>query len=270
MTYAVAGGVELKLDVYKPRDTGKGPRPTAVFFHGGGWVGGTKDAAVLWVMPWLERGWAAVNVEYRIARQAHAPAAVEDARCALRWVMRSASDHGFDPTRVVVTGDSAGGHLALATAMLPERLGLDRGCTVPYPAGTNTWVKVPEWTVRPAAVVSFYGITDVAEMLSGEGARGFAIEWLGAQRDADALARALSPMSHVRAGLPPVLTIHGDADVVVPHAQAVRLHDALTRVGVPNRLVTIPGGAHARFTPAQMDRAWDTITAFLTEHLGRQ
>lgn len=270
VTYAVAGGMDLKLDVYRPRDALDGPRPAVVFFHGGGWVGGTKEAAVLWVMPYLELGMAAVNVEYRVARQAHAPAAVEDARCALRWVMRYAGDHGIDPARIVVSGDSAGGHLALATALLPESLGLDRGCTVPYPAGTNTWVEVPEWTVRPAAVVNWYGITDVAAMLHGKDARGYAIEWLGAQSDAAELARRLSPITHVRPGLPPVLTIHGDADVVVPPAQAARLHDALTRAGVPNRLLSIPGGGHARFTGEQMDRAWVEVRQFLAAHVTRR
>ena len=177
-TYAVAGGTELKLDVYRPRTPGP-PRPTLVFIHGGGWVHGAKEDAVLWLVPWLEAGWSAVNVEYRLSRRAHAPAAVEDVRCALRWVARNAQDHGFDATRLVVSGDSAGGHLALTTALLPAATGLDRGCTVPSPAGTNSWASAPEWTVLPAAVVNWYGITDVGEMLSGPTARGYAVEWLG-------------------------------------------------------------------------------------------
>ncbi len=90
ITYAVAGGTELKLDVYRPRTVGA-PRPTLVFIHGGGWVSGAKEDAVLWLVPWLEAGWSAVNVEYRLSREAHAPAAVEDVRCALRWVARYAA-----------------------------------------------------------------------------------------------------------------------------------------------------------------------------------
>jgi acetyl esterase/lipase len=267
ITYAVAGGTELKLDVYRPRTPGP-PRPTLVFIHGGGWVSGAKEDAALWLVPWLEAGWSAVNVEYRLSRTAHAPAAVEDVRCALRWVARYAADHGFDAGRIVVSGDSAGGHLALATAMLPASAGFDRGCTVAYPAGTNSWVSVPEWTVAPAAIVSWYGITDVAEMLSGPAARGYAIEWLGSNPDRDALARTISPLSHVRAGLPPVITIHGDADPVVPYSHGVRLHEALARAGVANRLVTIPGGKHGGFTGAEMDTAYAAIRAFLKERIG--
>jgi acetyl esterase/lipase len=267
ITYAVAGGTELKLDVYRPRTLGP-PRPTLVFIHGGGWVSGAKEDAVLWLVPWLEAGWSAVNVEYRIARTAPAPAAVEDARCALRWVARYAQEHGFDPTRIVVSGDSAGGQLALATALLPPSAGFDRGCTVPYPAGTNSWASLPEWTVLPAAVVNWYGITDVVDMLSGPGGRGYAVEWLGSRPDREALARTLSPLAHVRAGVPPVITIHGDADPVVPYRHAVRLHEALDKAGVPNRLVTIAGGKHGGFTHAEMDTAYAAIRAFLKVQIG--
>lgn len=267
ITYAVAGGRDLKLDVYRPRVAGP-PRPTLVFIHGGGWVAGAKEDAVLWLVPWLQAGWSAVNVEYRLARHAHAPAAVEDVRCAMRWVSRYAQDHGFDPARIVVSGDSAGGHLALLAGMLPAAAGLDRACTVPYPAGTNSWASLPEWTVTPAAVVNWYGITDVAEMLSGPGGRGYAVEWLGARSDRDALARLLSPGAHVRAGVPPIITIHGDADPVVPYSHGVRLHEALARAGVPHQLVTIKGGQHGRFTPAEMDAAYAAIRTFLKERIG--
>ena len=82
-------------------------------------------------MPYLEMGWAVVNVSYRLARISLAPAAVEDCRCALRWVISKAKDYNLDVNKLVVTGNSAGGHLAacmLATdwpafdASLPENL----------------------------------------------------------------------------------------------------------------------------------------------------
>ena len=73
-------------------------------------------------------GWAVVNVEYRLGQVARAPAAVEDCLCALRWVIASAEEYGFDTERIVVTGNSAGGHLALTTGILPASAGLDRQC----------------------------------------------------------------------------------------------------------------------------------------------
>jgi acetyl esterase/lipase len=67
----------------------------------------------------------------------------------------------------------------------------------------------------------------------------------------------------VRAGLPPVLAIHGDADPLVPHSEAVRLHEALTKAGVKNQLLTIPGCGHGDFTAEQQINAFETIHAFL-------
>src|SRR5262245_12954389 len=109
--YLTASGVDLKLDLYRPRGT-SGPAPTAVLFHGGGYrAESTKEGFALNVIPWLQMGWNAVNVEYRSSGVALAPAAVEDARCALRWVMQNAKQYNIDPDRIVITGQSAGGHL---------------------------------------------------------------------------------------------------------------------------------------------------------------
>ena len=90
ITYLTASGVELKLDVYRPRGAA-GPLPTAVLLHGGGYrIQSTKEAFALNVVPWLQMGWNAINVEYRSSGVALAPAAVEDVRCALRWVTQNA------------------------------------------------------------------------------------------------------------------------------------------------------------------------------------
>ena len=77
VTYAKASNVELKLDLYLPKNRTR-PVATLILFHGGGWVDGQKERNVLYLLPYLELGWAAVNVEYRLGHQAPAPAAVED------------------------------------------------------------------------------------------------------------------------------------------------------------------------------------------------
>ena len=113
VTYTTATGVELKLDFYRPAQA-SGPLPTALFMHGGGYrIGSRKEASVLSVMPYIQMGWNAVNVEYRASGIALAPAAVEDVRCALRWVTRNAKEYNVDTERIVITGQSAGAHLAL-------------------------------------------------------------------------------------------------------------------------------------------------------------
>jgi acetyl esterase/lipase len=256
IVYLRADGYESKLDVHRPRDVSK-PRPTVIFIHGGGWVGGSKEGSMLAVLPYLAMGFAAVNVEYRMAANAPAPASIEDCRCALKWVIANAKEYGFDTSKIVVTGQSAGGHLALTTGMLTQAAGFDDRC--PTPAGSG----VAEDNPKVAAIVNWFGITDVWDVVQGANRRGYGVRWFaGVQNKAD-VARRASPMTYVRPGLPPIITIHGDADPTVPHAQAVVLKEALTKAGVANELVTIPGGGHGNFVAPQRDRAWTAIRAFL-------
>ncbi len=258
ITYLTANNWEAKLDVYQPRGQ-KAPNPTLMYIHGGGWVTGTKEAASLQVLPWLEMGWTVVNVEYRLGKNSLAPAAVEDCRCALRWVIRNAKQYNFDVNKIVLTGHSAGGHLSLITGMLPSAAGLDRQCpgsfSKPPDAATDE--------LKVAAIVNWFGITDVADLFSGPNAQGYAIMWFGSLTNRDEIAKRVSPLTYVRAGLPPVLTIHGDADPVVPYSHAVRLHQALDKAGVPNQLLTVPGGKHGGFPGAEVQRAFQAIREFL-------
>ena len=252
ITYLVADNWESKLDVYRPwRATS--PTPTVVYIHGGGWVAGDKSVRPLYFLPYLEMGWAVVNVGYRLARVSLAPGAVEDTRCALRWVIRNAEKYNFDTDKIVLTGRSAGGHLSLITGMLPASSSLDRRCL-----GRDD--------LKVAAIVNWFGITDVDDLLEGGNMQSYAVTWLGSQSDRHEIARRVSPLSYVRPGLPPVLTIHGDADRVVPYDHAVRLHRALDESGVPNQLVTIPGGKHGRFSRAELLRIHVATREFLKKH----
>ena len=252
ITYLTASNWDAKLDLYVTRTPDK-PQPTMIFIHGGGWTGGTKEGRDIGgVLPYLDMGMNVVNVEYRLARVAAAPAAVEDCRCALRWVIQHAKEYGIDVNRLVVAGESAGGLLALTTGMLPASAGLDRQCPGPD-------------NLKVAAIVNWYGISDVNELLDGANMRAYAVTWLGSATDRDQIARRVSPLTYVRAGLPPVITIHGDADPTVPYTQSVRLHKALSDAHVDNELVTMPGGRHGFdccTLPRRID-AYAKIRAFL-------
>jgi acetyl esterase/lipase len=253
LTYLTASNYESKLDIYYRRGATT-PQPTVVYFHGGFWAAGNKEGAVMKILPWMEMGWNVVNVEYRLARVAPAPAAVEDCLCALRFLAAQAKTYMIDVTRIVVTGESAGGHLTLTSAMIPESAGLDRQC-----AGAAA---VP----KPAAAINWFGITDVNDVIDGPNRANAAMTWFGSLPNREEVAKRVSPLTYVRAGLPPILTIHGDADRVVPYQHAVRLHDALTKAAVPNRLITIAGGGHGNFTPEQRTTIYIAIREFLTKY----
>ena len=251
ITYLTASNWEAKLDVYTPRTAG--PHPTVLHIHGGGWTGGNRESVMLRAMPFLEMGFAVVNVSYRLARIAEAPAAVEDCLCALRWIVRNAKEYAFDVSRIVVTGYSAGAHLALTTGMIPASAGLDRQCPGPE-------------ELKVAAIVNWYGITDVADLLEGANMRTYAVQWLGSRPDRVDVAKRLSPLTYVRRELPPTMTIHGDADPTVPYTHATRLHAALQKAGATTELVTIPQGRHGNFPLPDQIRAIDAMRAFLTKH----
>ena len=261
VTYAKASNFELKLDLYLPKNrTPARPNATLILFHGGGWVDGQKERNVLFLLPYLEMGWAAINVEYRTARQAAAPAAVEDCRCALRWLTYRAREYSLDPSRFVLTGTSAGGHLALMTGMLPANNVFDRQCPI---EGNDRWgsANVPE--LKVAAIVNWFGISDVADLVDGPNARNYAREWFGSMSNPEQLAKQLSPVNYVRAGLPPIITIHGENDDVAPYNHSVRLHSALEKAGVPNRLVTIRGRKHGGFNREELVQSYAAIREFL-------
>ena len=277
VTYLKADGVELKLDIYTPKvnigtqdpDLAKvsgNPRtvPTLVFFHGGGWVAGTKEQQNLRLLPYLNKGWAVVNVEYRLGSVALAPAAVEDTRCATWWVKRNAEKYGFDPDRIVLSGGSAGGHLALITGMLTADAGLDRRCPGfrEKPRGA---AEFPE--LKVAAIVNWFGITDVNDLIKGPNMKTYAAAWMGAQENRESIAKRVSPLSYIHKNLPPILTLHGDKDEVVPYSHAVRLHKRLDKNGTPNQLHTVKGAGHGSFSVAETIAAFNVIDTFLAKHV---
>ena len=252
VAYTTENGIEMHLDIYSRRDVTT-PQPTLIFMHGGFWVAGSKDLQILNLIPWLEKGWNVVNVGYRLGGVALAPAALVDSFCALRFVGANAAMYNIDVNRIVASGQSAGGHLALSLGMLDEA-GFDASC----PAGE---------TPKVAAVINWFGVTDVNDVIAGEHKSEAAARWFGDMdaAAATALAGKLSPLNYVTNDLLPILTIQGDADPVVPYAQGVALDEALQGTNVKHTHMTIPGGGHGRFTATQRQQIYETINTFLQE-----
>jgi len=239
---------ETVLDILQPRVASKEKRPGVIVIHGGGWVNGTKEQQVeSYCLRYLEKGFVVCNVEYRLAKAATAPAAVTDVLNAAHWFEDHARKYNVDTKRIVVTGGSAGGHLSLMVGMTPKSAKLGPPAKV-------------------AAVVNFYGITDVADQLGGPHMKEYAVTWLPEQQGRLEMASRVSPMTYVRKGLPPILTIHGDADPTVPYEHGVRLVKGLRDDGGDAELVSVPQGEHG-FPKATVDEIYErNIWPFLRKH----
>jgi len=257
IVYGAANNTQLKLDIWYPNES-KTPTPTLVYIHGGGWIFGNKETSVLQFLPFLEKGWRVVNVEYRMASNSLAPAAVEDTRCALRWVYRNAKQWNFDASKIVLTGHSAGGHLSLITGMLPDGTGLDNNCYADEKYG--------DVKMKVAGIINWYGITDVNDIIQGPNLKNYGPMWMGSQPNAAETAKRVSPLTYVRADLPPILTIHGDKDDVVPYSHATRLKEALDKAGVKNELYTVKGGGHGMFTRDEYVKSFEVVWKFLKDN----
>ena len=142
--------------------------------------------------------------------------------------------------------------------MLPDGTALDNQCFAAEKYGDEK--------MKVAAIINWYGITDVNDIIQGENLKNYGAMWMGSRTNAAEIAKSVSPLTYVRKDLPPILTIHGDSDDVVPYSQAVRLKDALDKAKVKNELFTIKGGGHGGFSQADYVKSYDEIWKFLKEN----
>ena len=250
--YLTTGGKALHLDVYVHSAAAKAPTPVLIHFHGGGWARGARPESWTGFRPYLAAGMSVVTVQYRLAGEAPAPAAVQDARCALHWVGAHAADYGFDTRRIIVAGTSAGGHLALMAGLLPADNDIDLDPCKGAP--------------KAAAILDFFGPTDLTIGGAGTDRRHPTIaNWIGSASGAESLERSMSPVTWLTANSPPVFIAHGDADPIVPVAQSIDLKKRLDAQSIPSDLFIAAGGGHGKFAPEQQSALMKRAITFLCD-----
>jgi acetyl esterase/lipase len=233
VVYTTVKSWEGKLDVYMPPKKEK-PTPIVINIHGGGWNHGVKESQTGF-NTFFKMNYAVANVEYRLTPQATAPAAVEDIRCALIYIIKHATELNIDTNKIVIMGGSAGAHLALTAGLLANDHRFDGNCK------TDVNVKV-------AAIVDKYGITDVWDWAYGKDITSkSATRWLGDKANDEKFAKSVSPLYLVNKNSPPTFIVHGNADPVVPYQQSVALHKRMDELGVKNVFITVEGGQHGKF-----------------------
>jgi acetyl esterase/lipase len=256
VVYSHAGGEDQQLDLYVPKD-GPGPYPVVVVLHGGGWAKGSHVDHRQQASTLAGQGYVAASVGYRLAPRHKFPAQIHDVKCAVRWLRANADRYGIDRQRVGVVGYSAGAHLALLLGMTEAQNGLEGD-------GGN-----PDQSSGVQAVINLAGPTDLTRPDWPEFTRAIVFDWIGGSLEQmPDVYRAASPITYVHRGAPPVLTIHGTEDKIVPYEQAKLLHSALRRAKVPSRLEPVHGKGHGEnWTPEDVKHMEKLIREFFDKNL---
>lgn len=254
--YGRVGDRPLLLDLYMPVSP-QNPVPVLLFIHGGGWYKGDRADYKYYTVYYAQKGYAAASISYRLSDDAKFPAAVEDAKCAVRWVRANASTYGFEPDSIAVIGGSAGGHLAMMV-----------GYTAGDPALEGNSGH-PESSSQVRAVVNFYGPSD----LTTETARTASevTRFLGITYDENPQRFAqASPITYIDGDCPPTLIFHGTVDQLVPYEQSEILARKLKAAGVPCELHLLEGWPHTMdAAQAVNDYCRYYLDAFLEEYVPR-
>lgn len=211
---------KLEMHIFEPENfKATDKRPCFLALHGGGWVAGTADVMYCVAQHFAQRGWLGVSLQYRIARADRGTTVfdcVRDARSAVRYLRAHAAELGIDPNQIVVGGRSAGGHLAAATALLEfDEPGEDMSISC-----------------APNALALYSAVLDTSE--NGYGKDTIGDRWA-----------ELSPLPHVRAGLPPTLVLHGLRDTTAPVVGAKAFAEAMVKAGNKCELILNDRGGHS-------------------------
>jgi acetyl esterase/lipase len=262
ISYVQRGGHALQLDLYLPADAKAGTVPGIVFVHGGGWRAGVRANFAPMAIRMAERGYAAATISYRLSPEALYPAAVQDARAAVRWMRTHAGEYGIDPDRIAIGGGSAGGQIAALAGVTD---GLARFDPDGGPEAMSSSVQ---------AIVNIDGLSD----FTSEAARKYeddpakqpssAGAWFGGRyAEKAALWREASPLFHVNAKTPPILFIgSGQPRFSLGREEMVA---RLREFGVPSRVVSLPETPHSfwLFEP-WIGPTVEATDVFLREHFG--
>lgn len=231
--YKTTSQGELKLHLSLPTDwKATDQRPAIVFFFGGGWKQGSYTQFVSQSDYFASRGMVAASADYRIESIHHTTPeqCVEDAKSAVRWLRQHAAELGIDPTKVVASGGSAGGHIAACTALIDT-----------FDAATDD----KSISAQPNALVLFNPALNIDELVRQR--QGSAAEI--------AKAEAITPNRFLRAGTPPAILFFGSQDALKKGAD--HYLELAKPLGLRAELWVAAGQSHGFFNRSP----WTEVTA---------
>ena len=233
--FAKINNHSLKLDLHLPKKV-KGSK-LVVWIHGGGWHKGSKnDCKIKWL---TTHGYSVASISYRLSQIAKFPAQIHDCKAAIRWLRAQENKFGYDSSKIVAAGASAGGYLATLL-------------------GTSDGVKQLEGNVGGnlemnsslSGIINYYGPTDFILRSKTQPHRANKVgsvvyNLLGGGADKKVkLATLASPVYHVTKNDPPILIFHGDKDATVLIDQANAITSAYKKMNLSVNMNTLPGKKH--------------------------
>ncbi|MEN8117791.1 MAG: alpha/beta hydrolase [Bacteroidota bacterium] len=230
IVYKIAGNDTLRIDIYQHQNINK-PAPLLIFIHGGSWKGGNKDDYRRYLVDFAQQGYITATVSYRFSQQAKFPAAVNDVKCAVKWLKQNADEYMIDTEKIAVIGGSAGAHLAMMVGYSPDVPEFENEC-----AGTGV-------DSRVQAVVDIYGPADLTAKIAIES--DVVYKFLGkSYSEAPDLYIKASPINYLSKDDPPTLIFHGTIDKTVPVNQSDKLKAALDKEGIEAEYHRLKGWPH--------------------------
>jgi acetyl esterase/lipase len=260
VAYAMLPGFRpLTLDVYlAPKSrAAAGNSPLVLYIHGGGWANGhSRQSGAFDDWPGVlaslaARGYVVASLNYRLSAEAAFPAAIQDVKSAIRFLRAHATEYGIDPSKAIVWGGSAGGHLAALAATTCGVTELEPATPAPAPPPAQASPESAAIARQSDCVqgaVTWYGIFDLATMAGpAPGVSPPAIaKFLGCNGvcPPEKLQNA-SPEHFIKADMPPFLLIHSAADKTVDSKQSTHFRDAVAAAGGRVSLTMIPDVDHS-------------------------
>lgn len=237
IVYGTVGGSTLKMDIYTPNGV-DAPTPAIIFIHGGGFHGGSKNAATDDGPMLARHGVAVIGVDYRLSGTAIFPAPLHDVKGAVRYVKAHASEYNIDPNAIFSLGESAGGVLA-------SLLGVTEGnTTLEGTVGGNTG-----YNSNVAGVINISGsyVASIVDTMS-PGIKNAISAETGCEpvpsTACESTYEALSPETYLSSDDSPFIILHGEKDGSVPTVQATTLDSKLTALGVESEVYVASDLAH--------------------------
>ena len=268
ITYKTVADRKLDLVLFLPKTESAQKRPVMLYTHGGGWSGGNvnnivKPAFQGTLRKLLDEGVVCAAVQYRLTKgETTAVECVQDCKDAARFLVKNADKWNLDPDRLGVWGGSAGGHLALMTALAPDNL---------FPGNEDLRTVTPKFR----CVVAYFPLTSFVreDLLQGSnfGAPDKLIPMLGGlAKDRPELAKKLSPVTYISAEMPPVLLIHGNRDTTLPLSQSEFFREESRKVSKAVSLLVVEGAGHSlkgKKTSPSVAKVNEEAASFILKHL---